>query len=210
MKDLTAKSVITLWNSTSTERAQVIDSGEYNNMIRDSLPHTFLLMPREELNDVNLEDLLIYFSEVKSRVGLHRINTNTDVWYICQLKISGDEGYSLKERLGEREYLEKYVEFMPKSVLRQFKTGVLTDFLEDFLHDKYYNTVEYRNWLEEMNTTSNRMADRYGEPLPEEPKPNWIKYIEEILINREELLETAKRKNRDYDNDTDDRQKRRR
>jgi hypothetical protein len=20
------------------------------------------------------------------------------------------------------------------------------------------------------------MADRYGEPLPEEPKPNWIKY----------------------------------
>jgi hypothetical protein len=35
-------------------------------MIRDSLPHTFLLMPREELNDVNLEDLLIYFSEVKS------------------------------------------------------------------------------------------------------------------------------------------------
>jgi molybdopterin-biosynthesis enzyme MoeA-like protein len=48
--------------------------------------------------------------------------------------------------------------------------------------------------LEEMNTTSNRMADRYGEPLPEEPKPNWIKYIEEILINREELLETAKRK----------------
>jgi hypothetical protein len=61
-------------------------------MIRDSLPHT-LLMPREELNDVNLEDLLIYFSEVKSRVGL---TTNTDVWYICQLKISGDEGYSLK------------------------------------------------------------------------------------------------------------------
>jgi hypothetical protein len=40
-------------------------------MIRDSLPHTFLLMPREELNDVNLEDLLIYFSEVKSR-GLHK------------------------------------------------------------------------------------------------------------------------------------------
>jgi hypothetical protein len=37
-----------------------------------------------------------------------------------------------------------------------------------------------------MNTTSNRMADRYGEPLPEEPKPNWIKYIEEILINRED------------------------
>jgi hypothetical protein len=149
-------------------------------------------MPREELNDVNLEDLLIYFSEVKSRVGLHRINLNTDVWYICQLKYPETKVIVLK-RLGEREYLEKYVEFMPKSVLRQFKTGVLTDFLEDF-YDKYYNTVEYRNWLEEMNTTSNRMADRYGEPLPEEPKPNWIKYIEEILINREELLETAKRK----------------
>jgi hypothetical protein len=84
-----------------------------------------------------------------------------------------DEGYSLKERLGEREYLEKYVEFMPKSVLRH-KTGVLI--FRRLLHDKYYNTVEYRNWLEEMNTTSNRMADRYGEPLPEEPKPNWIKY----------------------------------
>jgi hypothetical protein len=37
------------------------------------------------------------------------------------------------------------------------------------------------------------MADRYGEPLPEEPKPNWIKYIGNS-INREELLETAKRK----------------
>jgi hypothetical protein len=63
-------------------------------MIRDSLPHTFLLMPREELN-VNLEDLLIYFSEVKSRVGLHRINTNTDVWYICQ-KISETKVIVLK------------------------------------------------------------------------------------------------------------------
>jgi hypothetical protein len=37
------------------------------------------------------------------------------------------------------------------------------------------------------------MADRYGEPLPEEPKPNWIKYRGNF-INREELLETAKRK----------------
>jgi hypothetical protein len=30
------------------------------------------------------------------------------------------------------------------------------------------------------------MADRYGEPLPEEPKPNWIKYRGNF-INREEL-----------------------
>jgi hypothetical protein len=33
------------------------------------------------------------------------------------------------------------------------------------------------------------MADRYGEPLPEEPKPNWIIYRGNS-INREELLET--------------------
>jgi hypothetical protein len=50
------------------------------------------------------------------------------------------------------------------------------------------------------------MADRYGEPLPEEPKPNWIKYIEEIYKQRR-TIGNRKAKNRDYDNDTDDRQK---
>jgi hypothetical protein len=138
-------------------------------------------------------------------VGLHRINTNTDVWYICQLKISGDEGYSLKERLGEREYLEKYRIYAEKCV-ETIQNRRSNRFFEDFYTINITIRLS-RNWLEEMNTTSNRMADRYGEPLPEEPKPNWIKYIEEILINREELLETAKAKNRDYDNDTDDRQK---
>jgi hypothetical protein len=66
-------------------------------MIRDSLPHTFLLMPREELNDVNLEDLLIYFSEVKSRVGLHRINYKYRCLVYLSVKNIRDEGYSLKE-----------------------------------------------------------------------------------------------------------------
>jgi hypothetical protein len=55
--------------------------------------------------------------------------------------------------------------------------------------------------LEEIDTTSNRMADRYGEPLPEEPKPNWIKYIEILLINRGRAIGNRKKqKNRDYDN----------